>query len=308
MANTTIILKDAANNNVAFVAQVNPDQTRQFFYTEDETQRAALEARFTTLSTSANQTTLNTNVGSATGAPAANSVIGRLATVSTKLDVLGDATATPPANTVADRLGRVETALARVASIGDVSVTPAVNTVTGRLKDVSDAVGPTNESAPPSDTAASALNGRLQRIAQNLTTLISRLPTSLGIRPASGSLSVAPASDASFVVTGTAGGPVAVTVPTNTTSTRAYDFANGQRLSVSSTSARTTAVAASEVMVHASTRCFIRIGDNTVVASSAAGSFPLEIGEKFHLRLTSGQFVAAIRDTADGFLTVMPVA
>ena len=101
---------------------------------------------------------------------------------------------------------------------------------------------------------------------------------------------------------------VTVTPPTNATTTRAYDFTNGQRIASGATSARSTAVAASEIMLHASARCFVRIGDDTVAATAGAGSFPLEIGEKFHCRLTSGQFVAVIRDTADGFLTVMPVA
>lgn len=41
-------------------------------------------------------------------------------------------------------------------------------------------VGAVTETAPASDTASSGLNGRLQRIAQRLTSLISLLPTSLG--------------------------------------------------------------------------------------------------------------------------------
>lgn len=41
-------------------------------------------------------------------------------------------------------------------------------------------IGPTNETAPGTDTAASGLNGRLQRIAQRLTTLIGLLPAALG--------------------------------------------------------------------------------------------------------------------------------
>ena len=36
------------------------------------------------------------------------------------------------------------------------------------------------ETAPASDTASSGLNGRLQRIAQRLTSLIALLPTALG--------------------------------------------------------------------------------------------------------------------------------
>lgn len=36
-------------------------------------------------------------------------------------------------------------------------------------------LGPTNETAPANDTAASGLNGRLQRVAQNLSTLITNM-------------------------------------------------------------------------------------------------------------------------------------
>jgi hypothetical protein len=63
-------------------------------------------------------------------------------------------------------------------------------------------IGAVDETAPASDTASSGLNGRLQRIAQRLTSLIALLPASLGIKTAAASLSVAPASDASFVVAG----------------------------------------------------------------------------------------------------------
>lgn len=56
--------------------------------------------------------------------------------------------------------------------------------------------GAVNETAPASDTASSGLNGRLQRIAQRLTSLIALLPASLGAKAGSASLSVVPASDA----------------------------------------------------------------------------------------------------------------
>ena len=69
-------------------------------------------------------------------------------------------------------------------------------------------IGAVNEAAPASDTASSGLNGRLQRIAQNISSLITQLPATLGIKTAAASLSVAPASDAIFntkpkAVTGT---------------------------------------------------------------------------------------------------------
>lgn len=51
-------------------------------------------------------------------------------------------------------------------------------------------VGATTEAAAASDTATSGLNGRLQRIAQNLTALIGVLPASLGNKPASSALAV----------------------------------------------------------------------------------------------------------------------
>ena len=89
--------------------------------------------------------------------------------------------------------------------------------------------------------------------------------------------------------------------------TRAYNYAVGQRLTVTAASSRTSAITATEVMLHASHRMWVRVGNSSVNASNGAGSFPLEAGEKFHLRITSGERVAAIRDAEDGLLTIMPV-
>lgn len=61
------------------------------------------------------------------------------------------------------------------------------------------ALGTLTEAAPASDTASSGLNGRLQRIAQRLTSLIGLLPTSLGQGTMAQSLKVAVASDQSAV-------------------------------------------------------------------------------------------------------------
>jgi hypothetical protein len=60
-------------------------------------------------------------------------------------------------------------------------------------------IGIVTETAPASDTASSGLNGRLQRIAQRITSLIALLPTSLGQKTMAGSLAVALASDQSAV-------------------------------------------------------------------------------------------------------------
>lgn len=63
-------------------------------------------------------------------------------------------------------------------------------------------IGDLTETAPASDTGSSGLNGRLQRIAQRLTSLIDLFPSSLGIKTTANSLSVAPASDAVFATYG----------------------------------------------------------------------------------------------------------
>lgn len=82
-------------------------------------------------------------------------------------------------------------------------------------------VGSLTESAPGTDTASSGLNGRLQRIAQRLTSLIALLPSSL---TGSGNLKVSlQESNASQAVTyattgsGTSTGAIRVELPTNGT-------------------------------------------------------------------------------------------
>ena len=56
-------------------------------------------------------------------------------------------------------------------------------------------LGSSTETTPGTDTASSGLNGRLQRIAQRLTSLIALLPTSLGTKTSANSLAVVVASD-----------------------------------------------------------------------------------------------------------------
>lgn len=57
--------------------------------------------------------------------------------------------------------------------------------------------GAVTETAPASDTASSGLNGRLQRIAQRLTSLIALLPANLGQKTSDKSIAVTVASDQS---------------------------------------------------------------------------------------------------------------
>lgn len=87
-------------------------------------------------------------------------------------------------------------------------------------------------------------------------------------------------------------------------STRAYGTI--ERVAVSSTSAQNaTAIAASEVMLHASTKLYYLIGTNPTVTASTG--IPLEAGEKFHTQITPGQKIAFIRDSADGYVHVVQV-
>jgi hypothetical protein len=52
-------------------------------------------------------------------------------------------------------------------------------------------LGAVTETAPATDTASSGLNGRLQRIAQRITSLIALVPASLGVKARTGSFSIA---------------------------------------------------------------------------------------------------------------------
>ena len=81
---------------------------------------------------------------------------------------------------------------------------------------VSTAVGATNETAPATDTATSGLNGRLQRIAQRLTSLIALVPASLGQKTMANSLAVTVASDQSAVPISDNSGSLTVDAPVAT--------------------------------------------------------------------------------------------
>ena len=134
-------------------------------------------------STSALQTTGNTSVGSIdTKTPALGQALAA-ASVPIVLTAAQVTTLTPPANT---------------GYALDASIT-TTNTE----------IGIVTETAPATDTASSGLNGRLQRVAQRLTSLIALLPTALGAGgglkvdgsgtalPVSGTVTTSPPANAS---------------------------------------------------------------------------------------------------------------
>lgn len=70
-----------------------------------------------------------------------------------------------------------------------------VMTIGDRAGGSVDSIGGLTETAPASDTASSGLNGRLQRLAQRLTSLIALVPASLGAKTSAASFAVVLASD-----------------------------------------------------------------------------------------------------------------
>lgn len=96
-----------------------------------------------------------------------------------------------------DQRRAFETALQRAPISGSVSVSnfPADPAKGAKQDTTNTQIGAVAETAPGTDTASSGLNGRLQRVAQRLTSLIGLLPASLGAKTSANSLSVVTASD-----------------------------------------------------------------------------------------------------------------
>ena len=86
-------------------------------------------------------------------------------------------------------------ATGRVVTSVTASVLPTGASTLAEQQTQTTAIGSITETAPATDTASSGLNGRLQRIAQRLTSLIALFPTSLGTKTAANSLAVTLSSD-----------------------------------------------------------------------------------------------------------------
>lgn len=166
------------------------------------------------IATAAKQDTGNASVASIdTKATAANSSLASMDSKLTSLNfntdtleiALGTTTETAPATDTAlsglnGRMQRMSQRLTSLialfpssigakAAAGSLSVTTATDDNTLAL------LGAVNETPPATDTASSGHSGRLQRIAQRLTSIIALLPAALGQTTKAGSLSVSIASD-----------------------------------------------------------------------------------------------------------------
>jgi hypothetical protein len=136
-------------------------------------------------------------VAPAMGAGAAGSSALRTIT-STDDAIHGALTETAPATDTASsglngRLQRIAQRLTSLialvpASLGSKAAASSF-AVTDSTEDIA-RMGIVTETAPATDTASSGLNGRLQRIAQRITSLIALVPASLGSKAASASFAV----------------------------------------------------------------------------------------------------------------------
>ena len=98
--------------------------------------------------------------------------------------------------------------------------------------------------------------------------------------------------------------------------TRTHNTAGGIRQAVGATSARValpTLGTSRELYVMATQRCFFITGDSSVTAVNTTGltnmSHPLAADERFYFRVPAGHtHIAYIRESADGFISIIPVA
>ena len=98
--------------------------------------------------------------------------------------------------------------------------------------------------------------------------------------------------------------------------TRTHNTAGGIRQAVSTGSARValpTLGTSRELYVMATQRCFFLTGDSSVTAVNTTGtsnmSHPLAADERFYFRVPAGHtHIAYIHESADGFISIIPVA
>lgn len=129
----------------------------------------------------------------------------------------------------------------------------------------------------------------------------------INVRDAAGDVQSIATNDEVIAIVATAAAQASQLAATAVIGTRAYGAV--QRVAVGATTAYSTALTASEVLLHATGKQYVLAvaGTGTPVVTNATG-IPLEDGEKFHMRITSGQRIAVVRDSADGALNIAVVA
>lgn len=103
--------------------------------------------------------------------------------------------------------------------------------------------------------------------------------------------------------------PVTYTASKLEYTTRTPLWATGQVLTTSATSAASTAITGTEVMISCTQDCWIKIGAATpTAAKDTAGSMFLAKGGPYTFQMTTDQLVAAVQDSAAGKVSILPVA
>lgn len=87
-----------------------------------------------------------------------------------------------------------------------------------------------------------------------------------------------------------------------TETTREYMFPNIQKVAYTATSAPSTAIAASEVYLYATTLCYINLD-----ATATTSHMPIPAGIPIHIRIQAGDIIHVIQDAAAGNLFIVPV-
>ncbi len=131
--------------------------------------------------------------------------VATAANQSSELTLVGAVNETAPASDTANsglngRLQRIAQRLTSFialfpASIGQKAKAAALAVTLASDEDSLALLGAVTETAPATDTASSGLNGRLQRVAQRITSLIALVPASLGQKAKTASFAVVLASD-----------------------------------------------------------------------------------------------------------------
>lgn len=86
------------------------------------------------------------------------------------------------------------------------------------------------------------------------------------------------------------------------------DWANGERLAISSSNAQSAAVSSTVVLLRPTVDCFITVGASPTASTSLGTSFPLVANEMVTIPLTSGQKIGCITTAASGYLYILPAA
>lgn len=132
----------------------------------------------------------------------------------------------------------------KVTLLAGDGTTTGISPATSNLQQSANTLtGAVNETAPGTDTASSGLNGRLQRVAQRITSLMALLPASIGGKTAANSLAVTIATDDPLI---SRVGDVVASPTANTILARLKDIKD--ELANQSFAAGTAGVPASDVL------------------------------------------------------------